>query len=240
MAFELVCYLNFGYPTIADGLREAEIYYENGCRALQLDVPSRDPYLEHDFIKERMRICLEHEPDYQKYFDAIIGFHRTHPDVALYFMLYENVVEELGVERIARFCKAAGIRYASYVGSNEQIRSTLEARGLGLCCYVQFHLPDDEIAFARASDGPVFLQAKNVGRIGHGCRSFAEALGYLRAAGITGRVYASVGIKTPEDIAMTRQAGADGAFVGSVLMHSLGDTRLFAERLRAFVDAAEK
>lgn len=239
MAFELVCYLNFGYPTIADGLRDAEIYYQNGCRALQLDIPSRDPYLEHDFIQERMRICLEHEPDYQKYFDAIIEFHHQHPDVALYFMLYENTVEELGVDRIVQFCKKAGICSASYVGSNEQIRNSFEAQGVGLCCYVQFHLPEDEIAFARKSNGPVLLQAKSVGKIGHNCSSFAEGLQYLRTAGITGRIYASVGIKTPEDIVTVRRAGADGAFIGSVLMQRLDNAKQFGACLRSFVAAAE-
>ncbi len=240
MAFELVCYLNFGYPTIPDGLRAAARYYENGCRAMQLDIPSRDPYLEHDFIKDRMRICLEREPDYQKYFDAIIDFHDTHPDLALYFMLYENVVEELGAERIVDFCKRAGIQAASYVGSNEQIRRELTSRGLDLYCYVQFHLPQDEIVFAKNSEGPVLLQAKSVGRIGHDCQTFAQALQYLRGAGITNRVYASVGIKTPEDIAMARRAGADGAFVGSVLMNQLDDPAAFNRCLQAFVRAAKE
>ena len=51
MAFELVCYLNFGYPSIEDGIKDAQLYIDNGCRALQLDIPVKDPYLEHPFIQ---------------------------------------------------------------------------------------------------------------------------------------------------------------------------------------------
>lgn len=239
MAFELVCYLNFGYPTISDGIRDAEQYISNGCRALQLDIPSRDPYLEHDFIKERMKSCLETEPDYEKYFEGIREIHRRHPEVALYFMLYENTVEELGVKRIADFCKEVEIHYASYVGNSAEIKHQLEEAGLGICCYVQFHLPDDEVEFAMSSTGPVLYQAKSVGKTGHGCQTFSEGVSYLRNAGLKMPIYASVGIKTVDDVKMIRESGADGAFIGSVLMNALADKSGFAEVMRSFSEAAK-
>ena len=239
MAFELVCYLNFGYPTISDGIRDAELYISNGCKALQLDIPSRDPYLEHDFIKERMKSCLETEHDYEKYFEGIREIHRRYPDVALYFMLYENTVKELGVKRIADFCREVGIHYTSYVGNSSEIKHQLEKAGLGICCYVQYHLPDDEVKFAMSSTGPVLYQAKSVGKTGHGCRTFSDGVRYLRNAGLEMSIYASVGIKTADDLRMVRKSGADGAFVGSVLMNALEDKTRFAEVMQSFSEAAK-
>lgn len=232
MAFELVCYLNFGYPTIEDGVRDAELYIESGCTALQLDIPSRDPYLEHDFVKERMKKCLEVEPDYEKYFDGIRQIHAAHPEVKLYFMLYENTIVELGVQRIVDFCREVGIRYTSYVGGSGEVRNALAQAGLGICCYVQYHLPDEEVDFARQSTGPVLYQARSVGRTGHGCLSFDDGVHYLRQSGLSMPIYASVGIKTPDDIRAAKAARADGAFIGSVLMAQLNNK----EKLRALIE----
>lgn len=239
MSFELVCYLNFGYPTITDGIRDAELYIANGCRALQLDIPSRDPYLEHDFVKNRMKHCLEKEPDYEKYFDGIREIHRNHPDVALYFMLYENIVTELGVKRITDFCKEIGILYSSYVGGNPEVKAHLEAEGLGICCYVQHDMPEEEVAFARLSSGPVLYQAKSVGKLHEGCKTFSDGVCYLRSRGLSMPIYASVGIKNAEDIKMVKDGGADGAFIGSVLMNSLDDKAKFSQIMLNFSEAAK-
>ena len=88
MGFELFCYLNFGYPTIEEGIRAAKMYVECGCKALQLDIPSRDPYLEHDMIKKRMRYCLEHIPDYDEYFKGIAKIRTMYPDLQILFTLF--------------------------------------------------------------------------------------------------------------------------------------------------------
>ncbi len=239
MSFELVCYLNFGYPTITDSIRDAELYIENGCRALQLDIPSRDPYLEHEFVKNRMKHCLETEPDYEKYFEGIREIHRNHPDVALYFMLYENIVNELGAKRITDFCKEVNIRYASYVGSNQEVKARLEAAGLGICCYVQYDMPEEEVAFARLSTGPVLYQAKSVGKLHEGCKTFSDGVRYLRGSGLSMPIYASVGIKNVDDIKMVKDGGADGAFIGSVLMHSLDDNVKFSQTMSSFSEAVK-
>lgn len=240
MAFELVCYLNFGYPSIEDGIKDAQLYIDNGCRALQLDIPVKDPYLEHPFIQERMKACLDREPDYEAYFDGIRRIHTANPDVAIYLMLYEKTVEEIGSEHIAAFCREVGIRYTSYVGLLERVKHQLEDGGVGICCYVQYHLPDEEVQFARTSTGPVLYQAKCVGRRREGCETFRDGVEFLRSTGLKMPIYASVGIRTPEDIRTVRSAGADGAFIGSVLMNSLHDREAFSAVMRDFSNAAKE
>ncbi len=238
MAFELICYLNFGYPTIEDGIRAARDYVESGCTALQIDIPSRDPYLEHASIQDRMRYCLEHTPDYEAYFEGICRIREMYPDLKLVLMLYENTVKELGVERIIAFCKRAGITMSTFVGSDDGIRRALTDSGVDIACYVQFHLPDDEVSFAKSSRMPTLLQVKSAGKVKPGYDSFEKCLAYLRNVGIGGPVYASVGIKTPEDVRMVKRAGADGAFVGSVLMDAAGDEKALKRRIAGFIAAS--
>lgn len=240
MAFNLVCYLNFGYPTIEEGIKDAQMYIDNGCKILQLDIPSKDPYLEHDFIKDRMKACLAREDNYEKYFEGIRLLHAMHPEVEIYFMLYENIVEEIGSKRITDFCEEVGIKYSSYVGTKDSVKKSLESEGLGICSYVQYHLPDDEIEFAKSSKGPILYQARSVGKNRPGCDSFKDGINYLRKNGIEMPIYASVGIKTPEDIKMVKESGADGAFIGSVLMKNIEDEKKFAQVMTRFVAVAKE
>ncbi len=223
MKFELICYLNFGYPTIQDGIRAACTYIECGCTALQIDIPSRNPYLEHQTIQDRMKYCLEHTPDYTSYFDGIAEIRRRYPDLRLVFMLYEDTVEELGVERILAFCEENQIYMATYVGSNETIKNSLIAGGLEIACYVRFHLPKNEVDFAVASTMPTLLQMRPTEPVREGYETYSACLDYLRQAGISGNIYASVGVKTPDDIRTAKIAGANGAFVGSILMNVIDD-----------------
>lgn len=240
MAFQLVCYLNFGYPTIADGVRDVGRYYGCGCRAIQLDIPSRDPYLEHQMVKDRMAYCLEHTPNYDDYFNGFSEIRRLYPDLDITFMLYENIVTELGVPYLAEQCKRNGLINTGYVGNDLAVRRELQDVGLRLSSYIQFHLPDDEIASALDSGGRVALQVKSVGQTRPGCETFADGVKYLRARGITAPIFGSVGVKTPDDVRMIKAAGADGAFIGSVLMNVIDDAPLLEQTLREYMLAANE
>lgn len=238
MSFELICYLNFGYPTIEDGVQYARLYIKGGCEALQVDIPSRNPYLEHQMIQDRMAHCLRLYPDYQTYFDGIGKIRKLFPAVKLVLMLYENIVEELGAPRIIKFCKQNRIEDLTYVGNREDLKQQLMGAGLRIACYVQYHLPDTEIEFAQKSNGIVLLQAQSVGKTRPGCETFADGVRYLRGRGITKPIFASVGIREPEDVVRTRQAGADGAFVGSRFINVQHNEALLLKTILEFKQAA--
>lgn len=235
MSFELICYLNFGYPSIEAGLHYADLYIRGGCRVLQLDIPSRDPFLENEMIQKRMAHCLEQYPDYETYFEGISAICKKHPDVRIVLMLYENIVEELGVRRIIDFCTQNKIQDLTYVGASRgDLKQELIAAGLCIACYVRFHLPEEEITFARSSNGMVLFQAKPEGRFRPGCETFADGVRYLRERGITQPIYATVGIRTPEDVRAVRAGGADGAYVGSTLILALEDDNRLLDTMARF------
>ncbi|MEG0912071.1 MAG: tryptophan synthase subunit alpha, partial [Oscillospiraceae bacterium] len=91
---------------------------------------------------------------------------------------------------------------------------------------------------ALESNTPTLLQARSVGKTREGYETFKKALLYLRKSGITKPICASVGIKTPQDIREVKNAGADGAFVGSALMNVIHDEKLLEKTIQQFAEAA--
>ena len=235
MAFDMICYLNFGYPTIADGVHFADLYVKAGCHSIQIDLPSRDPYLENAMIKERMAYCLAHEPDYEAYFEGIRQVRRAHPDIQLVFMVYENIIEELGPQKIIDFCKEMDMEQITYVGLDRPaIKKAIIDAGIGIACYVQFQLLDEEVESARRSNGIVLLQARPAGKVRPGYESFGDCVRYLREKGIHQPIYASVGIQSPEDVRTVKEGGADGVFVGSRIIKVQEDEALLTETIAEF------
>ena len=70
---EIICYLSNGYPTIEASYNMAVEYADAGCRMMEVDFPSRNPYLESDYIAGRMKKALEACDDYEKYMDSIVA-----------------------------------------------------------------------------------------------------------------------------------------------------------------------
>ena len=70
---EIICYLSNGYPTIEASYNMAMEYADAGCKMMEVDFPSRNPYLESDYIAGRMAKALESCDDYEKYIYRIAG-----------------------------------------------------------------------------------------------------------------------------------------------------------------------
>ncbi len=240
MSFKLVCYLNFGYPTIKDGLDNVEKYYKCGCRAIQLDLPSADPYLEQPAIRERMTYCLQHNPDYDTYLNAIEKVYKKYPDMDIYLMLYADIVNSIGLEKLITYCHKLKIINVSALGADDEMKNAFEKAGFTKATYVQLHIPESELEAAREADmvmyqvRPLENQAKR-----KGIECFADGIKYLRDAGINKPILATVGIKSPDDIRMVKKAGASGAFIGSVLMKNIDDEELLKKTLIEYVAATE-
>ena len=238
--FELICFLNFGYPSIESSLEFVQLYYDCGCRAIQLDIPSKNPYLEQDEIKQRMKHALISEPNYQKYFDAIYALTQKYLDVKFYLSIYSNTIEDIGIDNVIKEYKRSGIKYAGIVGSTYDIQSKFEKEGISVSFYVQKHLPIDEVVKAKAANRISYQFKELPGQsINNDIHSYKEGVDFLREQGCKGKIYATVGIKTPKDIEEVKNAGAQGAFIGSALMKVLNDPNKLKSVLTAFVKAAD-
>lgn len=217
---KLICYLSNGYPTIEASIQMADHYIDAGCDVLEVDFPSRNPYLEGEYIASRMAEALKACDDYQKYMEGIVKIKKKHPDKQFILMAYEDTILEIGVEAFARFCRENDLMDLIYVGlKDEAIKAQLIERGIRVSCYVQFHMPEAEINSAKASNGFVYMQGKPTSvPADPQYPALKDCIARLKSEGIDRSIYCGVGIHTPEDVAMAKAAGADGVFIGSAIL----------------------
>ncbi len=232
----LICYLSNGYPTIADSIEMAETYVDAGCNIIEIDFPSHNPYLESEFIADRMKKALEACGDYETYMDGMAKVKKQLPSAQFILMVYENTVEEIGSERFIEFCLENGYLDIILVGlKDDVIKNRFIEAGLRVSCYVQFHLDEREVEYALRSNGFVYLQAvPKPGQANPAYPTLIDCINYLRGRGLKSPIYCGVGVHRPQDAAMVKAAGADGAFIGSTVLKLHDDRPALIETIRRF------
>lgn len=221
----LICYLSNGYPSIDSSVDMAKKYVEAGCDIIEVDFPSSDPYLEGAYIASRMHKALEACGDYTAYMDGIVKIKRDLPDTRIILLMYENTVLDIGVDAFIQYCSEHGFTDLILVGlTDETVKNRCIEAGIKVSCYVQFHMDDAEIETAKNSNGFVYMQAKPINSdVNPRYPTLKDCIARLRAEGIEREIYCGVGIYTPEDVHMAKEAGADGVFVGSTILKLQGD-----------------
>ena len=234
---EIICYLSSGYPTIEASIEVAKDYAKAGCRIIEVDFPSRDPYLEGEYIAGRMKQALKNCDDYNKYMELIVNLKRNLPDVKLLVLAYENTVEEIGVDKFIKFCLDNDLKDILLVGlKDDTIKNRIIDAGLLVSCYIQFHLPKEEVELAMKSNGFVYLQANTYSEqpVNDKYHTLKDAIGYLREIGIDRPIYCGVGVHEPKDVTMVKEAGADAAFVGSAILKLHEDKAAMMQKIKEF------
>lgn len=232
----LICYLSNGYPTIDDSIEIAKSYVEAGCDTIEIDFPSHDPFLESDYISDRMAEALKSCDDYGKYMEGMIRVKKLLPNTNFILMVYENTVEEIGVDKFITFCLENDYRDIILVGlKNAVIKNKIIENGLRVSCYVQFHMDEVEVEYALKSNGFTYLQA--VAAPNQATKEYPtlkSCIEYLRKRGLKNPIYCGVGVHAPKDAAMVKQAGGDGVFVGSTILKLHNDKPALMQKIREF------
>ena len=236
---KLICYLSNGYPSLADSAEIARWYAESGCDLVEIDLPARDPYLEGEYIAGRMASALAACDDYDAYMANIAGIAEACPELRILVLAYEQTVVEIGVEKFIAFCTEHDFLDVILVGlTSDEVKNRLIARGIRVSCYVQFHMDPAEIESAKQSNGFVYLQARPApGQVNPEFPTLADCVSELRRQGIERPIYCGVGVATPADFADVRDAGADGAFVGSTILRLYQQPDVLRATIRAFKQA---
>ncbi|RCX20016.1 tryptophan synthase alpha chain [Anaerobacterium chartisolvens] len=239
---KLICYLSNGYPTMESGIRIAKEYVEAGCDIIEVDFPSSDPFLEGEYIAGRMKSALEGCSDYSRYMDSIKAIKSDNPNTKLVLLCYEDTILKIGTQPFIEFCTQNQIHDMIYVGGdNEEVKSSIIKSGMKISCYVQFHMPEEEIKAALASNGFVYMQAKpTANNINPLYPTLKDCIDELKRRGITREIYAGVGIYTTEDIQMAKNAGADAVFVGSTILKLQTDIPKMKEIIARFKKACSE
>ena len=214
---KLICYLSNGYPSIESSIQMAQEYKNAGCDILEVDFPSRNPYLESAFIQDRMAEALKVCDDYDLYMEGIIKIKQSVGDSKVILLAYEDTVKEIGIPKFVKFCKENDMLDLIFVGlTTEDVKKELINEGIRVSCYVQFHLPKEEVKSALESNGFVYLQAKPTSNnINPEYPTLKDCIKYLRSVGVERPIYCGVGISSEEDVSYAKIANSDAVFVGA-------------------------
>jgi tryptophan synthase alpha chain len=234
---KLISYLSNGYPTIDLSSKVANTYAEAGCDIIEIDFPSRDPFLEGEFISSRMAKALEECDDYDEYMKGMIRIKKNLPNTSFILLVYENTIEEIGVEEFIKFCNENEYKDIILCGIKDNIiKDKIINAKLRVSCYVQYGMDEKEIEFAKNSNGFVYLQAKpsTKEKINPKYISLSSCIKKLRTDIKDRPIYCGVGIRTPKDAGMAKEAGADAIFVGSSILKVQENKPLLVKTIREF------
>lgn len=235
---EIILYLSNGYPTLDDSYNVAIDYAEAGCKMMEVDFPAHDPFLESEYLANRMKCALEACDDYDEYMKSIVRLKKRLPDTKFLVLLYEATCKEIGVEKFIAFCKENDLRDILMVGlSDDTVKDQLMDAGLQVSCYIEFHMPEEEVQLAKQSNGFVYLQAKPYeGQTkNEAFPTLKDCVAHLRDEGITRPIYCGVGVHAPEDVATVKEAGADAAFVGSTILKLHDDREAMKNKIKEYI-----
>ncbi len=237
---KVICYLSYGYPTIEYSLKMAACYRDAGCDMIEVSLPARNPYLDTEFIAGRMADALAECSDYDVYLDKLAGFRSENPDLPMVFVLYEDTMLEIGVDKLIGFMKTAGIGDVIYAGriNHPEVKEKLIREGIGISCPVTYQMLDEEVEAAVNSNGFVYMEGRPQNGTREGFETLEKCISHLRGLGITRPIYCGVGIRTIEDVIYAREAGGDGIFIGSALIRLYDKPDEMMQKIRDFRHAA--
>ncbi len=231
---KLICYLSLGSPSLKQSKENAKNYISSGCDVIEVDFPSYNPYLDGKYIQERMSQALYNCNDYNEYMKAIEEIKNENPKINLIILSYEDTIKKIGINKFINFCHKNNLKDIICVGNKyPEIKQILIKNNLLVSSYIQFQLLDEEVEAAKKTNGFIYLQAKSTGKYNDKYQDLKSIIKYLKdIVKINNPIYCGVGISTPEDIKMVKEAGADGAFVGSVILKKQNNSKQLNKTIR--------
>lgn len=232
---ELICYLSMGYPDLEKSIELADEYVCSGCDVIEVDFPAKNPYLENDLIASRMQSALKNTSDYEDYMETIQKIKANHPDTQIIVLVYEETIREIGQEAFIDFCQTNAILDVIYIGSKHpEMRTALMESGIRISSFVPYNLDDKAIKAAQNTNGFVYMQAKTETDYHPDYPRLKDCIRHLKDEKKIDRpIYAGVGIRDENDVAMVKEAGADGVFVGSTVLRLHDDLPKLRETIQA-------
>jgi len=220
----LVPFITAGYPD-PDKFIETLAAVADAGDVVELGVPFSDPMADGMTIQRSSFIAIENGVTLRWIFEQLAAAGDS-VDAPLVMMSYLNPLLAFGYENLAKRARETGV--CAFIvpdlplEESADIRSALDAEGVGLIQLVTPATPDDRLrSLADASRG--FLYAVTITGITGGDAGLpADLAGYLdKVASISALpVCAGFGIRTADDVVNVGKHAA-GAIVGSALVEVL-------------------
>ena len=235
----LVPFITAGYPEPADFVSTLTAIAEVGD-VVEIGIPFSDPMADGMTIQRSSFVALQKGVSLEWIFTQLESAAKT-IDAPLVMMSYLNPLLAFGYENLAKRAASTGV--CGFIvpdlpfEESAELRTALEAEGVGLIQLVTPATPDDRLAMlANASKG--FVYAVTITGITGGDSGLPTDLAdYLdKVAGISALpVCAGFGIRAAADVANVGQHVA-GAIVGSALVEVLesgDDPAIYLQSLRS-------
>lgn len=241
MRFHPIYYITLVCPSLETSLGKIREYIQNGATALQIDMPSRNPVYETPFVAEMMAKALAEYANYDRFMDELRAVRKAYPHVEIHLVLYPDVIESIGFNRFVSYFLEAGFSSLMLVSTDEALRSALRDAGITLLSSISKDMTEAELAMATSASAEDVI-ALNYRLHTQSARTqyptFADKIRFLRERGVCARVFAVEGIATKEMMLEVRDAGADGALVGNVLMRLWNEPDKLWDLFRQFQEVA--
>lgn len=235
--FYPIYYITIVCPDLETSKRKIEEYIARGARAIQIDLPSKNPVFETPFVRENMRRALEIYAGYDGYFSLFREVKRKYQTLELHLVAYPDVVESIGREKFVSLCQEIGIASFMPVSSDPEYRRSFKRDGLVVVENMDVALPDEEVDYA-ACLGEHEVIALNYKRHKEcaraGLPTFKDKVNFLRDRGVKAKIYAVEGIADAGMMEEVKEAGVQRAFVGNVLMRLWDEEEKLWELFDAF------
>jgi tryptophan synthase alpha chain len=213
--------MSLGSPSLEKSIVTAKNYIEGGCDIIEADFPAKDPYLDSPYIQSRMAEALRKCPDYDEYMKTIEIIKTQNPTARFFYLIYERTILEIGIQKFIDFCHKNNQLDVILVGTEfPHVRDSLVKAGLLASAFIRYHLPEEDIEVAKRANGFIYLQASPAGILHPKYQTLKDIIRHLREDhGLKNRINCGIGVSSPDYVKLVRDAGADGAFVGAIVLH---------------------
>ncbi|MEG0913978.1 MAG: tryptophan synthase subunit alpha, partial [Oscillospiraceae bacterium] len=130
MNFNPIYYICVACPTISKTLEMVDKYVAHGAKSFQIDMPSKDPYAETEFVKTLMKNTLNDGSSYDDYMGAIREIRRRHTNIELHVVVYHDVVETIGLKQFVDFGKEINVASFMIPNNTQETADYIEANGI--------------------------------------------------------------------------------------------------------------
>lgn len=223
----LVGYLPVGFPDLSTSIDAAVALAQNGADVLELGLPYSDPVMDGPVIQAATQQALHNGFRVRDVFTAVREI-RSRVDVPALVMTYWNPVSQYGVDRFADALAEAGgsglITPDITPDSAADWIAASDRAGLDRVFLAAPTSSDERLRMAAAASRGFVYAVSTMGITGERKDVDASArtlVSRLRSAD-AGTVCVGIGISTGEQVRQVVEY-ADGAIVGSALVHALAD-----------------
>lgn len=217
---KLIAYMSNGYPTLEDSRERMKMFLEAGVDIVEADFPSKDPYLDSEYLQKRIFKALENESNIDVYMDSLLQLQDEVPGIEYLVNIYPETLREIGVEKFVDFMRKIGQDNVLFVGNSDpEIRKELEKHNLYASSFVTREMLPEDLEVTKNANGFVYLQAfGDENTYSKEYPTLKDCVDKVRTVCDGRPIYCGIGIHSNERLAAVRDAGADGAFLGSIVL----------------------